>query len=78
MDTITYRAVIDGSQIAYLQSVIESYDGIAAVRTMDGPAGIIELWIPPQFEGLVNAIMQDIAPDVRLQTYYKAARRLSD
>ena len=44
MDTITYRAVIDGSQIAYLQSVIESYDGIAAVRTMDGPAGIIELW----------------------------------
>lgn len=78
MDTITYRGVVDGSQIGYLNSIIDSYDGIAAVRTMNGPAGLIELWIAPQFEELVNAIMRDIADEIGLQSYYKADCRLSD
>lgn len=78
MDTITYRGIVDGSQIGYLNSIIDSYDGIAAVRTMDGPAGMIELWIAPEFEELVNAIIRDIADEIGLQSYSKASSRLSN
>ncbi len=69
---------MDGSQIGYLNSIIDSYDGIAAVRTMNGPAGLIELWIAPEFEALVNAIMRAIADEIGLQSYEKAECRLSD
>ncbi len=69
---------MDGSQIGYLNSIIDSYDGIAAVRTMNGPAGLIELWIAPAFESLVNAIMRDVADEIGLQSYEKAECRLSD
>ena len=77
MDTITYRAVIDKTQIAFLNSIIESYDGIAVVRTQDAPAGIIELWIAPAFEETVNNIMQNIAGEIGLKSYYRAQHRLS-
>ncbi len=78
MDTITYRAVIDKTQIGFLNSIIDSYDGIAVVRTMDAPAGIVEFWISPYFEELVNAIIDDLTDEIGLQSYYKAQRRLSD
>lgn len=77
MDTITYRAVIDKTQIGFLNSIIDSYEGIAVVRTMDAPAGIVELWISPPFENVVNRVMSDIAEEIGLQSYYKAQQRLS-
>ncbi|PID56608.1 hypothetical protein CSB45_10255 [candidate division KSB3 bacterium] len=77
MDTITYRAVIDKSQIGYLNSIIDSYEGLAVVRTMDAPSGIVELWISPALEELVNQIVEDIADEIGLKSYYKAKFRLS-
>lgn len=77
MDTITYRVVIDKTQIGFFNSIIESYEGIAAVRTLDASAGSLELWIAPAFEELVNAIMANLAEEIGLQSYYKAQYRLS-
>jgi len=77
MDTITYRACIDKTQIGFLNSIIESYEGIAVVRTLHAPSGIIELWISPGFEDLVNEIMNDITNEIGLQYLYKATQRLS-
>lgn len=78
MDTLTYRAIIDQRQIGFLQSILDSYEGVAVVRSVDAPAGIVELWIPPAFEELVNAIMTDVAAEIGLQSYYKAQFRLAD
>ena len=77
MDTITYRAVIEKTHIGFLNSIIESYEGIAVVRTLDAPAGILELWVVPEFEGLVNALMHHLAQEIGLQSYYKAQYHLA-
>ena len=77
MDTIIYRAVIEKSHIGFLNSIIESYEGIAVVRTLDARAGILELWVVPEFEGLVNTLMRHLAQEIGLQSYYKAQRRLA-
>lgn len=78
MDTMTYRLRIDGDQIGFLNSLIESYDGIAVVRTLDASAGLLELWLPVEFESLVLELMHDLSTTVGLQYLYKASRRLSD
>lgn len=78
MDTITYRAQITRTEIGFLNSIIESYEGIGVVRTFDAQAGIVELWIPAEFESLVMSIMHDIADQIGLQYFYKALQRLSD
>jgi hypothetical protein len=77
MDTITYRARINPIEIGFLNSIIESYDGIAVVRTLHGTSGIVELWIAPDFEDIVNAIMHDLADEIGLHYLYKATQRLS-
>lgn len=77
MDTITYRARIDSTQIGFLNSVIESYEGIGVVRTLDAQSGIIELWLPPEFERLIAEIMHALAPEIHLYYLYKATHRLS-
>ena len=77
MDTLTYRAKVDRTQIGFLNSIIESYEGIAVVRTLNASSGIIELWVSPGFEDLVNEIMNDIAAEIGLQYLYKATYRLS-
>jgi hypothetical protein len=76
MDTITYRARIDKTQIGFLNSIIESYEGIAVVRTLHAPSGIIELWVSPGFEDLMNELMNDLAEEIGLQYIYKATQRL--
>ncbi len=37
------------SEIGYLTNLVEAYDGIGLVRTLDQDRGIIELWIMPDF-----------------------------
>ena len=78
MDTITYQAQINRTEIGFLNSIIESYEGIGVVRTFDAKAGIVELWIPAEFESIVVTIMHDIADEVGLQYLYKAPKRLSN
>ena len=78
MDTITYRARIHRADIGFLNSIIESYEGIGVVRTLNAQSGIIELWLPPEFEEVVVNIMHDLAFDIGLQYMYKSASRLSN
>ncbi len=77
MDTITYQAHINRAEIGFLNSIIESYEGISVVRTFDAQAGIVELWMPAEFESLVVDIMRDIADQIGLQALYKIPKRLS-
>jgi hypothetical protein len=77
MDTVPYRACVERTQIGFLNSIIESYEGIAVVRTLNAGSGVVELWVSPWFEPLVIAIMRDLAPDIGLRYIYKALIRLS-
>ena len=78
MDTITYRARIHRTEIGFLNSIIESYEGIGVVRTLDAQSGIVELWLPPEFEKLIVTVMHDLASEIGLHYLYKSTHRLSD
>jgi predicted HD phosphohydrolase len=77
MDTLTYRARIEKTQIGFLNSIIESYEGIAVVRTLHAPSGVVELWVAPCFEDIVTALLHDLAAEIGLEYAYKATRRLT-
>lgn len=78
MDTIAYRAQITSTQIGFLNSIIESYEGIGVVRTFDAAAGVVELWIAPDFEQLVVEIMRDLGDEIGVKTFEKVNERLSE
>jgi len=47
--------------IAYFQFVIEGYEGIATVSTVDSRAAVVMLCIPDGLEGFVDDVLQALA-----------------
>ncbi len=60
METLRIRLSIRPKDIAYFRGTLESYDGMAVVRTIDPQAAMVEVQISPGCEGLVHEIMDHL------------------
>ena len=52
---------VNRKDISYLRWTIESYDGMAVVRTIDPREAFIELQISPGCEGLVFELLDSLS-----------------
>ncbi len=46
--------------INYIRNTLESYDGMALVRTIDPAKGLIELYVSPGCEKFVYELIEDM------------------
>jgi hypothetical protein len=67
MDTISLIIQIPPQEIAYLSFIIESYEGVAVVRTIDPRAGLVELMVSPHFQVEMDAVLADLAREFPVQ-----------
>ena len=74
MDTIPLLIQIPPHEIAYLSFVIESYEGVAATRTVDARKGIVELMVSPSYEEEIEEILKDLALEFPVQRMVKQGR----
>jgi hypothetical protein len=58
---------VDRRQIHFLKFILEGYDGIAMVRTLDPPAGLVVLHIGPGCQSVVDMIVQDLQREIRIE-----------
>ncbi len=56
--TIKYILSIDRKEICYLQWIIESYDGMASVRTINPANGEIEISIAPGYKEDIFSLIE--------------------
>ena len=63
---LTYR--VDRRQIAYLKFILEGYDGLAVLRTVDARRGLVELLVPPGRERRAEMVLQELANSVMIET----------
>jgi hypothetical protein len=50
-------------QIAHFQFLVEGYDGIATVTTVDSKAAVLMLCIPDGLEGYVDRVLDAMAQE---------------
>jgi hypothetical protein len=59
------------AQIVDLHSLLEGYDDLAVLRTIDAPAGIVEIFVSPgsegQFERLRLGLAREGLPTTRIE-----------
>lgn len=67
MDTISLFIQIPPREIAYLTFVLESYEGVAAIRTVDPGEGIVELMVSPSYQEETREILKDLAEEFPIQ-----------
>lgn len=74
METIKRYYRIDRSAIAYLKFIIEAYDGIATIRTLDPVMGTICLSIAPGCECDVDLVLADLKAELMIEPFNIAAK----
>ena len=67
VETIKQRYRVDRREIAFIRFIIEAYDGLAVVTTLDSDTGLIEFQIAPGCEQDVEMILQDLKQDIMME-----------
>ncbi|OEU46321.1 MAG: hypothetical protein BA872_02670 [Desulfobacterales bacterium C00003060] len=62
---------VDRREIHFLKFILEGYDGVAVVRTIDPQEGLVVLHIGPGCEGIADMIIQDLQRDIRIERVEK-------
>ena len=57
METIKLSCQVERKDISYLSWIIQSYDGLAVLKTIDPYKAIIEIQISPGCEDIVFALL---------------------
>jgi hypothetical protein len=58
---------MDRKQIGLLRFILEGYEGIAALTTIDPAAGRVVLLVPPGCEAEVDTLLADLAGDIYME-----------
>jgi len=51
---------VQRADICYLTFILESYDGLAVVRTVDPKQSLVEILVAPQGKDLLEELMNDL------------------
>ena len=60
---------VDRHKIGYLKFILEAYEGLASMSTVDAGRGIVVLHIPPGCEKDVSELMQRLADEIFMEPY---------
>ncbi len=67
MDTQSRYLRVRREDIAYFKFIIESYEGLAVVRTQDPYEAIVELMIAPGWEKDVDEILEGLRQEIPIE-----------
>ncbi len=66
-DSINLKYEVDKKDIAYIVSLVEAYDNLAVVRTLDQGRGLIEMLISPDFIDDVNDLVENLKKEIPIR-----------
>jgi hypothetical protein len=66
-ETIKQRYRVDRRKIAFIRFILEAYDGLAIITTLDPEAGLVEFQIAPGCEQDMALLLQDLKRDIMME-----------
>ena len=67
MDTTSKYIRLHRNDIAYFKFIIESYEGMAVVRTKDPHEAIVELMVAPGWEKDVDRVIEGLQREIQIE-----------
>ena len=68
LQTISKFYLIDRKRVGFIKFILEAYDGIAVVETIDPIAAKIELHIAPGCESDVENVLRELRKEMLIET----------
>jgi len=69
MDTQSRYLRLHRKDIAYFKFIMESYEGMALVRTRDPYEAIVELMVAPGWERDVDEVLEGLRKEIHIEEY---------
>lgn len=66
LETICIDLAMPREEMAYFDKLIEAYDGLAGVRTLDGKKGVVRLFVPAPLLTQVRQVLAGINREIPL------------
>lgn len=66
-DSISMVAKVRRSDIAYLNEIIEGYDNLAVMRTIDSKEGLVEFLISPSFVEDMKRLLAELRKEIPIE-----------
>jgi hypothetical protein len=67
MDTVSKYYRLRRKDIAYFKFIIESYEGMAVVRTKDPHEAIVELMVAPGWERDLDKVLEGLGREIPIE-----------
>ena len=67
MECIRKYYRVERKEIAYLRFILEAYDGIALLETIDPRKGLVVLHIPPECEKDVETLLEGLSGELMIE-----------
>jgi hypothetical protein len=67
MDTVSRYFRVRRKDIAYLKFIIESYEGMAVVRTKDPHEAVVELMVAPGWEKDAEDVLEALSKEILIE-----------
>jgi len=67
MESASIRLRIAPHRIFFLKFILEGYDNLALLSTIDQTKGLVELFFSPGDQIMVEMLLRDLASDIGLQ-----------
>jgi len=67
MNTVQKYFSVKPKDMAYVKAVVESYVGLAVLRTVDPKGGIMEWMIPPDFLEEVDRLVESLQEEIEIE-----------
>jgi hypothetical protein len=66
MDTVQWYFKINRRDIAYMKFILESYEGLGVLRTIDARSGVVEVMVPPGLEKDMEMVLQGLGDEISI------------
>ena len=67
MDTTRWYFKIKRRDIAYMKFILESYEGLGVLRTIDPRSGIVEVMVPPGLEEDLEMVLEGLGDEIPIE-----------
>jgi hypothetical protein len=67
MDTHSLYFRVRRKDIAYLKFIVESYEGMAVLRTVDPDEAVVELMVAPGWEKDVEEVLSGLRKEIPIE-----------
>ncbi len=68
MDTQSRYFRLDRKEIAYFKFIIESYEGMAVIRTKDPYEAIVEVMVAPGWEKDLEEVLEGLRKEISIES----------